>query len=68
MNPLPKMEISKFIKAVRILLVPELNYTSQFGNVLRAAFGIEPIPLTKSEGLPFTSSEILRKIEELAAN
>jgi len=68
MNPLPKMEITKFIKGLRVLLVPELNYTSQFGNVLRAAFGIEPIPLTKSEGLPFTAGEILRKIEEMAEN
>jgi len=68
MNPLPKVEITSFIKGLRVLLVPELNYTSQFGNVLRAAFRIEPISLTKSEGLPFTAGEILRKIEEVAEN
>ena len=66
MNPLPKTEISKFLSPLKVLLVPELNYTSQFGNVLRATFGINPIPLTKSEGLPFRPSEILHKIEELA--
>jgi pyruvate/2-oxoacid:ferredoxin oxidoreductase alpha subunit len=67
MNPLPKEQISKFIEGVRVLLVPELNYTSQFANVLRAAFRIEPIPFGKSEGLPFTAGEIFRKIEGLAS-
>jgi pyruvate/2-oxoacid:ferredoxin oxidoreductase alpha subunit len=67
MNPLPREEISKFIKGVSVVLVPELNYTSQFSNVLRAAFRIEPVTFGKSEGLPFTSGEILRRIEGLAA-
>jgi hypothetical protein len=68
MKPLPKVEIARFIKGLSVLVVLELNYTSQFGHVLRAAFGVEPIPLTKSEGLPFTAGEVLRKIVELAEN
>jgi 2-oxoglutarate ferredoxin oxidoreductase subunit alpha len=66
LNPLPKRQLYKFLKGLKIVLVPELNYTSQFAKLLRMTFGIEPISLNKSEGLPFTPNEVLRKIEELA--
>jgi 2-oxoglutarate ferredoxin oxidoreductase subunit alpha len=66
LNPLPESQISKFLKGLKAVLVPELNHTSQFANLLRARFGTRLIPLNKTEGLPFTPGEILRKIEELA--
>ena len=66
LNPLPETQLSKFLKGVRKILVPELNYTSQFANLLRAHFGIDPITMNKTEGLPFTPNDILRKIEEVA--
>jgi 2-oxoglutarate ferredoxin oxidoreductase subunit alpha len=66
LNPLPETQLSEFLKGTKRILVPELNYTSQFGNLLRAHFSIDPIPLNKAEGLPFTPNEILRKIEEVA--
>jgi len=67
LNPLPEAQISKFLVGLNEVLVPELNYTSQFANLLRARFPpVDLIPLNKSEGLPFTPSEILRKIEEVA--
>jgi 2-oxoglutarate ferredoxin oxidoreductase subunit alpha len=66
LNPLPRKSIARFLKGVDKVLVPELNYTSQFANLLRMTFAIDTIPLTKTEGLPFTPREILRKVQELA--
>ena len=66
LNPLPEAQLSKFLQGAKKVLVPELNYTSQFANLLRARLGIDAISLTKTEGLPFTPDEILRKIEEVA--
>lgn len=66
LSPLPRKRINTFLESVDHVLVPELNYTSQFANLLRMNFAIEPIALTKTEGTPFTPGEILRKIEELS--
>jgi len=66
LNPLPKEQISTFLKGLKKVLVPELNYTAQFANLLRLNFAIDLISINKSEGLPLTPNEILRKIEEVA--
>jgi 2-oxoglutarate ferredoxin oxidoreductase subunit alpha len=66
LNPLPEAQLSKFLTGSKRILVPELNHNSQFAKVLRASFGFDPITLNKTEGLPFTPNEILRKIEEVA--
>jgi 2-oxoglutarate ferredoxin oxidoreductase subunit alpha len=66
LNPLPEIQLSKFLSGVRKAVVPELNYTSQFANLLRAHFDAEFVSLNKTEGLPFSPNEILRKIEEIA--
>jgi 2-oxoglutarate ferredoxin oxidoreductase subunit alpha len=66
LNPLPKRRIARFLQGVDTVLVPELNYTSQFANLLRMTLAIDPVPFTKTEGMPFTPREIRRKIEELA--
>ena len=66
LRPLPRKRISSFLEGIDRVVVPELNYTSQFANLLRMNFPIEPISMTKTEGMPFTPGEILRKIEELA--
>jgi 2-oxoglutarate ferredoxin oxidoreductase subunit alpha len=66
LNPLPKEQISTFLKGLKKVLVPELNYSAQFAKLLRLNFAIDLISINKSEGLPFTPNEILRKIEEVA--
>jgi 2-oxoglutarate ferredoxin oxidoreductase subunit alpha len=66
LSPLPDTLISKFLNGTKRILVPELNYGCQFANVLRAHLGIDPVSMSKTEGLPFTPNEILRKIEEIA--
>ncbi|HUK27460.1 MAG TPA: 2-oxoacid:acceptor oxidoreductase subunit alpha [Candidatus Acidoferrales bacterium] len=66
LNPLPKQQVSAFLKGLKSVLVPELNHTAQFAKLLKANFSIRPISFNKSEGLPFTPNEVLRKIEEVA--
>jgi 2-oxoglutarate ferredoxin oxidoreductase subunit alpha len=66
LNPLPRRHLAKFLAGLETVLVPELNYTSQFANLLRMNFQIDPVTLNKSEGLPFTPNEVFRKIEEVA--
>jgi 2-oxoglutarate/2-oxoacid ferredoxin oxidoreductase subunit alpha len=66
LNPLPRKKISSFLEGVESVIVPELNYTAQFGNLLRMNFAIKPISITKTEGMPFAPREILQKIEEFA--
>jgi len=66
LNPLPRKKIAQFLKGADTVLVPELNYSSQFANLLRTTFLVDPISMTKTEGMPFRPGEIARKIEELA--
>ncbi len=65
-NPLPEKQLARFLEGINKILVPELNYTSQFANLLRSRFDTETITVNKTEGLPFMPNEILRKIEEVA--
>jgi len=64
--PLPDAEVRPFVESVQTLLVPELNYTGQFAQILRARYRTPIEQLNKVEGLPFSSTEILQKILELA--
>lgn len=63
--PLPDSEIKQFLDSVEHVIVPELNYTGQFSQLLRARYLINTIRLNKCAGLPFTPEEILNKIEEV---
>jgi len=66
LSPLPRKKISSFLEGVEIVIVPELNYTAQFANLLRMNFTVKPVSITKTEGMPFAPHEILAKIEESA--
>ncbi len=66
LNPLPETRLLKFLDHLTVILVPELNYTGQFAGLLRRNFGIKPVSLNRSDGLPFTPIEICQKIEEFA--
>ena len=46
------------------VLVPELN-RGQFSRLVRAEYLIDTISYPKVQGKPFTSTELLAKIEEL---
>ncbi len=65
LNPLPDEEIRHFLNSVEHVLIPELNYTGQFNQIIRAKYMIPTIPLNKCAGVPFTPEEIYNKIEEI---
>ncbi len=65
LNPLPDEDIRHFLSQVQHVIVPELNYTGQFAQILRAKYLVPTINLNKCAGVPFTPEEILNKIEEV---
>lgn len=66
--PLPSKHIGEFIKNRQAIIVPELNYTGQFGRTLRAEFWREIIHLTKYGGVPLSAREMYHKIKEVYSN
>jgi 2-oxoglutarate ferredoxin oxidoreductase subunit alpha len=65
LSPLPDDAIQKFIHSVRMVIVPECNYSGQLANLLGAKYGLQATRVNKFGGLPFTAGEILRVIEEV---
>jgi 2-oxoglutarate ferredoxin oxidoreductase subunit alpha len=62
-NPFPK-NLGEMLYAYDKVLVPEMN-TGQLNSILRDKFMIPSIGLNKIKGMPFSTAEILEKIEEL---
>lgn len=67
LNPLPDDDIRNFLSSVQHVIVPELNYTGQFDQILRSKYLIKTTRLNKCAGMPFMPEEILNKIEEVAS-
>jgi 2-oxoglutarate ferredoxin oxidoreductase subunit alpha len=63
LNPLPK-NTEEILKNYRKILCPELNL-GQFSKLISSEFPVDIIPFNKIQGLPFKSSEIEDKIEEI---
>lgn len=63
LNPLPN-DLGDILKRFKKILVPEIN-SGQFVNILRAKYLVPAIPQNKMQGMPFFSSEIEEKIDEL---
>jgi 2-oxoglutarate ferredoxin oxidoreductase subunit alpha len=63
--PLPVNHIGGFIKNRQAIIVPELNFTGQFGRMLQAQFEREIIPLTKYGGQPLAAREVYNKIKQV---
>ncbi len=64
-HPMPP-ELGDFVHSVKVVIVPELNYTGHFAKEIRARYLVDVVQLNKVTGLPFTPHEILHKIEEVA--
>ena len=65
LNPLPHQEIKAFLGKVKRVIVPELNFVGQLASLLRSAYRIPTIGLTKVKGVPLDPSEIVEKIVEV---
>ncbi len=64
LHPMPN-ELGDFIRSVKTVIVPELNFTGHFAKEIRARYLVDVVQLNKVAGLPFTPNEILEKIEEV---
>ena len=63
LNPLPP-NLGELLKKYKHVLVPELNM-GQLCRLIRADFLIDAKPVTKVQGLPFTSAELETAIQEV---
>jgi 2-oxoglutarate ferredoxin oxidoreductase subunit alpha len=61
--PLPKKTIENFLRPLKKVLVLEENFTGQFASVLRTHFDVDPISVTKCQGIPFTAEEVYEAIK-----
>ncbi|MCF8067643.1 MAG: 2-oxoacid:acceptor oxidoreductase subunit alpha [Desulfobacterales bacterium] len=66
LSPFPVKEIKKFSEACSRILVPELNYTGQFANVLSPHLSRSIERLNMVTGLPISAEDILEKIRDMA--
>jgi len=65
LNPLPA-NLGELLRSFRTVLVPELNL-GQLCRIVRAEYLVDARPLSKVQGLPFTSAEIEREIERASS-
>ena len=63
LNPLPP-NLGDLLKSFKSVLVPELNM-GQLCHLVRGKFLIDAKPITKVQGLPFTSAELESAIQEV---
>jgi 2-oxoglutarate ferredoxin oxidoreductase subunit alpha len=63
LNPLPS-DLGNILKNYDKVIIPELNL-GQLRRIIRSEFLIDVIGYNKVEGLPFTSEEIVNKVEEV---
>lgn len=68
--PLREAEIRDFVKGLRTLIIPELNHTGQFAQMVKARlYGKTSVPIVqfnKVTGLPFGAAEMADFIEATA--
>jgi 2-oxoglutarate ferredoxin oxidoreductase subunit alpha len=71
--PMPDLQIRRFMRGRRAIIIPELNQLGQFARVVEHRYsrelirdGIQVISLNKYQGLPFRPVEIFEKIVEVA--
>jgi 2-oxoglutarate ferredoxin oxidoreductase subunit alpha len=61
--PLPDDQILPFIESKRVVLVPEMNYSGQLAQLLRARYLRDVVSVTDYSGGVFTVSRLVQEIE-----
>jgi 2-oxoglutarate ferredoxin oxidoreductase subunit alpha len=64
-HPLPDDEIRSFMTGLKHIIVPEINFTGQLCQILRAKYLFPFQSFTKCGGVPFSPQEILTRVEEV---
>ena len=62
--PLPGRQIEPFLRGKHQIIVPEVNYSGQFAELLQARYALTVRKVNTYGGMPFTIREILSAIEE----
>lgn len=65
--PLPDEQLRPFIESKRLILIPEVNYTGQFANMLASQYAREFVRINIFGGMPFRVDWLLQKIREEVA-
>ncbi|MCC7161620.1 MAG: 2-oxoacid:acceptor oxidoreductase subunit alpha [Anaerolineae bacterium] len=63
--PIPVEHLNSFIERRKKIIVPELNFTGQYGRMLQAQFEREMIPLTRYGGTPLAARDVYDKIKQV---
>jgi len=61
--PLPDDQLKPFIESKRVVLVPEMNYSGQFAQLLRARYLRDLVSITDYSGGVFTVARLVQEIE-----
>jgi 2-oxoglutarate/2-oxoacid ferredoxin oxidoreductase subunit alpha len=61
--PLPDQQLLPFIESKRVVLVPEMNYSGQFAQLMRARYLKELVSVTDYSGGVFTVARLVEEIE-----
>lgn len=66
--PFPEEEIGKALEGVSKVVIPELNFTGQFAQYVKAAFAdkVEVVQYNEYLGLPFKPHQIVEKFMEVS--
>ncbi len=64
--PLPDEQIKPFLRGKRLIIVPEVNYSGRFADLLRARYGCDVQKVNTYGGVPFNVSQIVDVIERCA--
>ena len=62
LNPMPT-DLGDILRRFRTVLMPELN-SGQLCRIIRANYLIDAVSISKVQGLPFTATELVTKIQE----
>ncbi len=65
--PLPDAQLRPFIESKRLILLPEVNYTGQFANMVASQYPREFVRINIFGGMPFRVDWLLEKIREEVA-
>lgn len=66
LQPFPRASVESFAGRCKALLVPELSWSGQFANWIRAHTSVNLVPFHRDDGTPFLPREIYAQIRALA--
>jgi 2-oxoglutarate ferredoxin oxidoreductase subunit alpha len=61
--PLPDQQLLPFIESKRVVLVPEMNYSGQLAQLMRARYLRDLVSVTDYSGGVFTVARLVQEIE-----